>query len=109
MRMVRDLLAEDYRLHQLMVQPEDVGHAGLRRPRTYIICAHKVRSALLYDPQEMYSAISRAIRRVVNTQPQDYLISTDQARTLQAQQLCRSRRLEYNPAARLPCFGVMVR
>ena len=100
MKMVGDLLSPHYRLHQLMVDPSDVGHAGVRRPRTYIICSHRDRCTVLRDPFEMYSVITQAICATVQTEPQDYMVASPVTQALQLQQVCTSRRLQYDPAPR---------
>ena len=101
MHMVRALLDEHYNLYQLFIDAKDVGHAGMRRPRTYIICAHKRRCVCLRDPQSMFDNISRTIAQAVQTVPQDYLIAPSTTQALMMEKVCLSRGLEFDPVPRL--------
>ena len=99
MSMVKALLEPDYNFYQLFVSAGDVGHAGIARKRVYIYCAHKCTCACHFDVNEIYEAIAKSIRAVVQTQPQDYFVAPLAARRLQAMEICRKRKKQFDPAA----------
>ena len=98
MDMVRHMLSRDYQIHQLFVEPGDVGHSGLARARTYIFCSHKQTCAYLWDVFEMQEAIKDAMKGLVQTTPGDYMVSSDNMRTLLQHKICNSRKIQFQPA-----------
>ena len=97
---LKSLLAPEYTLYQLFMNPEDVGHAGARRHRTYIYCCHQHKCEYLWDVYEVQTAVSEAISQNVATTPSDYRISCQQARRVDLMNFSRKRkRADYDPAA----------
>ena len=76
MSMVEHLLGRDYNLYQLFVAPEDSGHAGASRRRTYIYCSHKQTGRVLFDVFDAYARVTDAIKSIAQTSPSDYYIAT---------------------------------
>ncbi|CAE6950181.1 unnamed protein product [Symbiodinium sp. CCMP2456] len=97
MDMIGHLLSTDYHLHQLFVDPADVGHAGVSRARTYVFCAHKQTCSYIMDVHEMHYFISQDIRDFVQTKPRDYMVAPEHLRTLFQQQICRTRKMDFVP------------
>ena len=89
--MLEDLLATGYWCVQLMVEPADAGHAGVARLRTHIYFYHKRTAVCLHDPLELYDQISSKIRRVVSTEPADYMVSSPEARAAFKMRICARR------------------
>ena len=67
---------------QLFVEPADAGHAGVARLRTYVYYYNITRLQYLQDVFDLYQSITYEIQKVVATQPQDYLVSTEATRDL---------------------------
>ena len=75
MSMLNDLLAPDYKFLEVLVDPQDCGHAGVNRPRKYIFCYHCSTARYLYDVQEAYRLVKSAIQSVVQTRPRDHMVA----------------------------------
>ena len=89
--MVLSLLGPEYAKLQLFVNPSDVGHDGVARPRTYIIYYNQNKLEYKFDVFELYHRISREIQKVVATKPQDYLVSLPYTWMLDLLALARKR------------------
>ena len=76
---------------QLFVNPFDAGHAGIARPRTYIMFYNKNRLEYKHDVGELYRQISFEIQKSVVTQPPDYLVSSPTGRAVDLMSLARKR------------------
>lgn len=98
---VKQLLEPDYLVLQLFVNPEDVGHAGVARPRTYIYCCNKKTCNYRFDVFEAYATASAAIKGTVRTRPGDYLVATAAQKSLSAMQTAQVRGITYRHAPRL--------
>ena len=104
--LVLSLLGPEYAMLQLYVNPSDAGHNGVARPRTYIIYYNMNRLEYKYDIFELYHLISREIKKVVATKPQDYLVSMPYARMLDLLALARKRGMVLQaggPGSSVPC------
>ncbi len=91
------LLGPAYRMLQLFVSPGDVGHAGVSRPRTYIIFYNVHKTEYVYDVFELYHKISHEIQKVVQTEPHNYLITNHVARSIDEMNMARKRQRVYQP------------
>ena len=98
MGMVEDT-HEDYDLYQLFLSPEDTGHAGAARDRTYVIGSHKDRTSCKQDPFCMLERCSRRMRKKVRTQPKDYLVAEPWEVTLEDMAVINRRRVTWTPSA----------
>ena len=93
--MLNGLLGAHYVLIQLFVRPADLGHSGVSRRRTYIYCVHRQRCRHLYDVHEAYALISKAICKVIHTQPRDYLVASPQQVMADAMRVADVRRIPF--------------
>ena len=73
--MVRYLYGHHYHIHPLYVTGDDFGHRGAARKRVYIFLAHKERVRMVLDVTRAFQKVSSTIRKAVQTEPQDYLVS----------------------------------
>ena len=87
----------DYNLYQLYVEPEDCGHRGVNRRRTYIYCCHRETGVYLHDLYELYKSITKLIKKTVATQCQDYFVATELARKVHLREICHTRKLKHKP------------
>jgi len=94
---VLSLLGPAYRMVQLFVNPGDVGHAGISRPRTYIFYYNVFKTEYVYDVFELYNSISHEIQKVVQTEPYDYFITEYVARCVDEMNMARKRQRVYQP------------
>lgn len=105
---MNDILGESYHIYQLFVSPEDVGHSGINRRRTYLFCSHRETGRYVYDIYEAYAAVCAAIRTKPGTSPADYLVATPTQVAAEAMQVAHTRKKTYKHASwlRLPhaCF-----
>ena len=97
--MIRAMYGEHYDLYVLYCSASDVGHKGCRRERVYCILAHRVRTQLVFRPQELYSKIAEVISENVATTPKDYFIASNTDIQLEAALLANRRRLSLDVAA----------
>ncbi|CAE7576306.1 unnamed protein product [Symbiodinium sp. CCMP2456] len=97
MGMVEDT-HEDYDLYQLFVTPQDCGHAGTARERTYVIGSHKELTSCKQDPFQMLEKCRRKMR-TVRTQPKDYLVADPWEITLEAMTVINRRKISWTPNA----------
>ena len=95
--MLDALLADDYERLQFFVSPSDCGHAGMRRPRTYIIFWHRQKARHRFDVCHVYDMIKRAICATVSTKPSDYLIATRAQLQADAARVANVRRIPLRP------------
>ena len=79
-KVVHESLGESYACLQLFVDPADAGHAGVSRPRTYIIFYNLNKLTYVHDVFELYEAISAKVKYMVQTRPSDYLVTSERAR-----------------------------
>ena len=93
---VQDLLPE-YLLLQLLVDPEDVGYGGISRPRSYMFLAHTETCEYKVDLFKLYAEIKKQIKKVVQTQPNDYIVSPPAVQQLTTMDMCRRRGLPFEP------------
>ncbi|CAE7311369.1 unnamed protein product [Symbiodinium microadriaticum] len=100
MDMVEECHGENYDWYQLMLGPEDTGHSGVSRPRTYVIGNRRESSQCLHDPFELCDRVTSQLRWD-ETQVSDYLVATDHEIVLEAQALCRQRGIRYRELADL--------
>lgn len=89
---------------QLFVEPWHAGHGGISRPRTYIYYYNIQKVDYKHDVFEVYELIIHEITKVVQTQPQDYLISNDVVYTWDLMALATKRGL---PFVTVPCFNLL--
>ena len=90
------LFEPDYRAYQIFLKPGDLGHAGIRRPRTFIYLAHQVECEYLYDLYAVLEKIKQKISNNVRTTPRDYLVSTPAAKHLVNAEMARKRKLQHD-------------
>ncbi|CAJ1446413.1 unnamed protein product [Effrenium voratum] len=95
---IEQLFMPEYRMLQLFVTPEDVGHSGVARARTYIYLYDWRKLEYLHDVFELYSNISKEIRKVARTQPEDYMVSTALTRAADEMHMARTRKKVYQHA-----------
>lgn len=74
--MIEYLYGDDYMIYPLYVDCADQGHFGVARARVYCICAHKARTTILLDPEDVYRVVTRLVTRHVRTRPSDYFVAT---------------------------------
>ncbi|CAJ1370407.1 unnamed protein product [Effrenium voratum] len=86
-------LFPDHQALQVFLTPADVGHAGMRRARTFIYLRHRERCQYLWDIYDTLAAVTRVISKTVKTKPSDYLISSPQTRSLEAAIFSRKRKM----------------
>ena len=98
---ILQLLGGEYRMLQLFVEPWHAGHGGISRPRTYIYFYNITKVEYKYDVFGLYDLITNEITKVVQTQPQDYLISNDIVYTWDLMALAAKRD---PPFMTVPCF-----
>lgn len=98
MRMIEHLYDDVYNLFPIYLDVWEHGHAGARRPRVYVICAHKQKARQIQDVYALYAKISGAICKHVRTSPSDYLVSEPLEIMRYAYQIARSRKLDLSPA-----------
>ena len=89
---IHECLGQRYSCLQLFVDPEDAGHAGISRPRTYIIFYHQDHVVYRHDVFDLYAAISDKIKKMVRTRPSDYLVSSETGRWIDFQTRMRKRK-----------------
>ena len=118
MSMVNDLLGSHYFFTQLFVSPTDVGHRGVARNRTYIICHHKTKTEPLLDVHEVYRSVTDVLKGSVATEPQDYMVSPKLIKAHFNMGVCQSRGISYDADPWLVCnymysdffsFGLLLR
>ncbi|CAE7440779.1 unnamed protein product, partial [Symbiodinium necroappetens] len=97
MGMVEDT-HEDYDLYQLFLTPQDCGHAGTARERTYVIGSHKERTSCKQDPFQMLEKCRRKMR-TVRTQPKDYMVADPWEISLEAMTVINRRKMSWTPHA----------
>ena len=95
--MIEDLYGGDYNWYQVLAEPEDVGHAGVARKRTYLIGAHSGRTEILHDPFELWHAVSSDLREMVRTRPRDYFVAPRHEVEREAARLAARRGKAYRP------------
>ena len=100
---VRSLLPE-YHIYQLIVNPEDCGHAGVSRKRTYIYCCHSETCEYLYDVWEDYDEIKKVLCAHARTECADYFVASEQQKTLHTLDICRKRKIEWKG---VPCLALV--
>ena len=91
MEMIEQLYGPAYNWYQLYAEPEDVGHGGVNRKRTYCIGAHVDRTECLVDPYQLWEAVSADLRSMVRTLPRDYFLATKQEVMVEAARLAARR------------------
>ena len=90
--MIKLLYGQHYDVYPLRVDVGDLGHTGASRERVYCILSHKKLTTRVADPENLYAAIARTMKRFVNTEPFDYFIATPREVLLAAQDLARVRK-----------------
>lgn len=103
MGMIDKLYGRHYEYFPISVKPADAGHAGASRSRVYIILAHREKVVLRYDPQGLYDSITKAVTRMIQTEPRDYLIADSRHLRLESEYVARLRRKSFRPNATCPC------
>ncbi|CAK9031406.1 Uncharacterized protein SCF082_LOCUS19629 [Durusdinium trenchii] len=96
MGMVEDCHGPEYDFYQTMMQPQDCGHAGVSRQRTYVIGVHNQRSVVLHDPWCLQDVLKTKLCDRV-TWPSDYLVATPTEIQLEAEAKARARKVVYQP------------
>ena len=91
------LMEPDYQLYPLLMSAADTGHAGLTRQRWYVILRHVASTDCLFDPFDLYERIRGYISERVQTQPQDYMIASQEEILLEAAQEAIKRRQVLQP------------
>ena len=82
----------EYDAYPIILDPADVGHAGLSCRRMYIYFRHKDDCEYLWDLFEAHDAMAHSIADVVATSPSDYRVSTPLSRGLERLELSRKRK-----------------
>ena len=77
MTMINTLYSRHYNVTALRASPTHAGHAGVARNRVYLILTLKGAVTQIHDPQSLYRKISEYITQFVQTEPKDYLVSTN--------------------------------
>lgn len=98
---VLEFLGSEYQLAQLFVEPSDAGHAGVARPRTYAFYYNTTKLEYKHDIFQLYHAVTHEIGKVCATRPEDYLISTENARDLDMMAFAQKRHVEFQ---KVPCI-----
>jgi hypothetical protein len=96
MHFVHQLLGRHYQLFQVFVNPSDVGFSCTNRPRTFVYCAHKLRTVALYDPGDLLCAM-REVGSEVHTTPADVMVATNEEVFASAWSIAQSRRISFHP------------
>ena len=80
---------------------DEVGHAGARRERVYVIMAHRIRTKPVFDPHKLHAAIRDTLKRLAHTSPSDYFVSDATEIRLCAEDMAltrkKTKRLKYDP------------
>ena len=83
--------------------PADTGHAGVSRPRVYVLMCHKETGVVLADPVLLYQNIANKIGIYVRSRPRDYFVSSSREVELEAMSLASARGIAYRPVAWICC------
>ena len=89
-------LGDNYRMLQMFVDPEDCGHGGVARPRTYIYYYYWRKLDYVYDVFDLHDAICKRIQKAVQTTPKDYLIPASLARDVDEMDIARKRQKTFH-------------
>ena len=76
MEMIERLYSRYYTIKKLVVDPSDQGHAGMARPRVYLVLARKGKVTEVHDVVDVYEKVSGFISGLVATEPHDYLVAS---------------------------------
>eukprot|EP00435_Cladocopium_sp_Y103_P064885 s253_g26.t1 len=93
MSMIVKLYSKYYHICVLMVSPRDQGHAGVARDRVYLILTLKSKVEQIFNPQDLYNAITEYITARVQTRPRDYLVSDNVDLLLEATRVSSVRKI----------------
>ena len=92
MDMIERLYSRYYTIKRLDVDPSHQGHAGMARPRVYLVLARKHRVQEMHDVQDMYQRVADFISGLVATEPQDYLVASRVDRLMEVNRVAVQRR-----------------
>lgn len=95
MHAIKLLMGEHYAIYQLFVDPADVMHGGINRPRTYIYLMHKQRGVYLYDVFDAYARVKSVLGGLSSTQPSDYRVASAQQVALESMYVASVRGIPY--------------
>ena len=98
MEMIERLYSRYYTIKRLLVDPRHQGHAGMARPRVYLVLARKGKVTEVYDVVDMYQKVSDFISGLVATEPQDYLVASRVDRLMDATRVALKRRMHLRAA-----------
>ena len=85
---------------QIFLAPAQLGHAGVRRFRTFIFFWHRERTQYLYDVHDALDAIEKTVTKKVCTRPNDYMISSESTHAAYNYSFAQSRKRKYQPETR---------
>ena len=91
--MIEKLYGSHYDIHPLYCKTDDTGHSAASRDRVYVVLVHRQRAVLTVDIQSLYHRVAGKIRKLVQTEVSDYLVSGRWEILREAQDLARARRL----------------
>ncbi len=93
-------MSPEYDLYQLFIEPHEVGHSATNRRRTYVICAHRLKTYCIDDPFEVFQSISKAVKkhcREMRLSPEHLMVANTQEVQEEALRVSASRGIPYNP------------
>ena len=108
--MIEKLYGNHYDIHPLYCTTDDTGHSATSRDRVYVVLVHRQRAVLTVDIKSLYNRVAGKIRKLVQTEVSDYLVSGRWEILREAQDLARSRRLFWprpDRATRQGSFGCL--
>ena len=97
MTMIEKLYGRYYNIDQLFVSPADQGFDGVARDRTYLVLARKGVVRQDFDLRDVYSRVTKYIKKHVTTEPCDYIIASRNDILLEAQEVARVRKRCFFP------------
>ena len=94
LKLIEALYGEHYRIHPIPVDVDEIGHAGSRRERLYIILS----PIQVLDPKQLYKSVAQCIKSKLSTRPRDYFFSSDREIHLAATDLALTRKIQMRKA-----------
>lgn len=98
---IYELFKLAYHMYVLEVDAADSGHAGVSRPRIYILLSHLDTGVVLTDPVVLYQRVAKELAKRIHTTPSDYWCALDWEVEQEAMEMAAKRKIQFQPDPRI--------